>query len=102
MVLTKRPRLDYAAGPVICVSIVFPLGAFGLFFGPDMVILGGLQVLFIVGLVLLARFLARRGRTAGTKPPKAPRLRTLEALRQDGVVSEAEYAEQRRRIVAEI
>ena len=87
---------------MILRSLVFPLGAHGLFFGPDMVFLVGLQALCIVGIVLLARYAARRGRTAGTQEPTAERLRKLEALRRDGLLSEGECAEQRRRIVAEI
>ena len=75
--------------------------------GPDMMIL--LLLLFVlaplsVGLVLLVIYLVRR--TAASRPPEPPtesltteRLHQLEHLRRQKLVSEAEYEEQKRRIM---
>ena len=81
---------------------ILPLGSFGNLFGPDMMIIAVLNVLVVLGIVWLVRFLMRGG-TSG-HPARSPdeRLQKLDALRRAGLVTDAEYGEQRRRILAEI
>ncbi len=52
----------------------------------------------IIGLVLLVRYLARQK----VVTPPEQRLQKLDALRGAGSITEAEYQDQRRRVLSEI
>jgi hypothetical protein len=79
------------------------LGSFGNLVGPDMIVIFGLNAIIIGGgIVLLVRLLGSRRASHVNGIPAGERLQKLDSLRRTGLVTEEEYAEQRRRILAEI
>ena len=80
----------------------FQLGALGNLIGWDGIIVLGVQIAFVVGFVLLVRFLIRRGATDQSGGALETRLHKLDSLRHRGAISEAEYQDQRRRILSRV
>ena len=79
------------------------LASFGNLFGPDMIIIVGLQfVAVIVVIFLLVRYLTRRGTAQQTGNQPEARLGKLDAMHRNGLLSNEEYEQQRRRILTEI
>ena len=80
----------------------FTPGVFGNFVDLDFILVGAVQVFVIVGIVVLAIWLANRTKLRSAGNPPAKRLETLAALHRAGTINAREYEEQRRRILTEL
>ena len=89
------------------MNAFFPLASLGKFSSPGVTLLFGLELIFIVmvlvvGTIVLVVSLVRRGTSRKVSASLEDRLRKLDALRRTDSISEDEHAQQRRRILAEV
>ena len=78
------------------------LGSFSNIMGLDGLVIFLIQIAFVVGLVLLVRFFVRKSASERSGGTTESRLAQLEAMRSGRTITEAEYQEQRRRILSQI
>lgn len=80
------------------------VAAFGNLFGPDVIMIALLLVFFVgpvVGVIIGIVYLCRR--KSAQRPPPLPaseRLRELDLMKEQNLISAAEHEEQRRRIIS--
>ena len=82
---------------------MFLLSSFGNLFGPDAIIIFLILLILgvpTIGVIALVLYLCRRESTKRPPLTTAERLHELELLKQQNLVSDAEYEEQRRRIIS--
>lgn len=84
-------------------NVMFLLSFFGNLFGPDTIFI--FLILFIlgaptIGVIMFALYLCRRDSASRSQPTTTERLQQLELLKQQSLISDAEYEEQRQRIIS--
>lgn len=84
-------------------NVMFLLSSFGNLFGPDALIIFLFLIILgvpVIGVIALVLYLCSRDSGKRRPPTTTERLQQLELLKQQGLISDAEYETQRHQIIS--